>query len=200
MNSMLKSNKGFTFVEIIVVLALVVLTAAIAIVNLLASRRTVEYNLCINNLAVIEHAEGAYYHHARIHSESIYDLVDKGYLSKVPICASGGGYAWVPYDSDDPSYQTEVGCSFHMNGGTKLTLSQIYKAINAKYSERYAQLLAEIKARYVILANKIKEENLPEKSQLLKADTKLKRAEIKAMRIENNLLKNVEKKQAKANY
>ena len=96
-----------------VVLALVVLTSAIAMVNLLASRRAVEYNLCINNRAVLAHAEISYYAHTKLHSKSFNDLVKKGYLSKVPICPTKGVYAWVSYNSKSSLYMTKVGCSVH---------------------------------------------------------------------------------------
>ncbi len=135
------NNKGFTFVEIMVVLALVVLTSSIAMVNLFASRRSVEYNVCINNRAVVEHAEASYYIHTKKHTKAISDLLDLEYVSKVPICPSGGIYAWVPYDADDPAYQTIVGCSFH-------TGLSIEKEISKKEtrSERKARLKAERKA------------------------------------------------------
>ncbi|MBU1087693.1 MAG: prepilin-type N-terminal cleavage/methylation domain-containing protein [Candidatus Omnitrophica bacterium] len=119
MNKKRKKNQGFTFVEIIVVLALVALTAAIAMVNLLASRRTVEYNLCINNRAVLEQAELSYFAYKKVHTNSFDDLVVCGYLGKVPTCPSQGVYAWVPYDIKDPEYQKEIGCSFHAPAATQ---------------------------------------------------------------------------------
>jgi prepilin-type N-terminal cleavage/methylation domain-containing protein len=108
-----KNRKAFTFVEIMVVVGLIALIAAIAMVNLLASRRTVEYNLCINNRAVLEHAEMSYYANTKSHFKSFEDLVTSGYLSKVPTCPSKGVYAWVPYDSKSSLYMTQVVCSVH---------------------------------------------------------------------------------------
>lgn len=108
-----KNNQGFTFIEVMVVLALVVLTSAIAMVNLLASRRAVERNLCINNRAVLAHAEISYYAHTKAHSTSFSNLLSRGYLTKVPICPTKGVYAWVSYNSKSSLYMTQVGCSVH---------------------------------------------------------------------------------------
>ncbi|MFH1062224.1 MAG: type II secretion system protein [Candidatus Omnitrophota bacterium] len=133
-----KTNKAFTFVEIMVVVALIALISAIAMVNLLASRRAVEYNLCINNRAVLEHAEISYNAHTKSHSTSFDDLVTSGYLSKALICPSQGVYAWVPYDIKDPKYQTEIGCSFHAPAATEQEVPQVETP-----AEKKARLKAE---------------------------------------------------------
>ena len=110
---LMKNEKGFTFVELVVIIGLISLLSAVGIVNLLASRRSVEVNVCANNRAVIEHAENQYYLYKHEHSQSLDDLFASGYISKLPECPSGGTYAWVPYDSNDPRYQTVLGCSYH---------------------------------------------------------------------------------------
>jgi len=108
-----KNRKGFTFIEIMVVVALVGFIAAIAIVNILASRRTAEYSVCLENRRVIENAEASYYAHTKTHSNSLQELLDSGYLNKIPTCPSGGIFAWEPYEVTSPYYQSSLGCSFH---------------------------------------------------------------------------------------
>ncbi len=109
----MKNRKGFTFIEIMVMVALVSFIAAITIVNLLASRRTAEYSVCLENRRVIENAETSYYAHTKTHSNSLQELLDSGYLNKIPECPSGGIFAWEPYDETSPYYQSSLGCSFH---------------------------------------------------------------------------------------
>ncbi len=109
----MKNRRGFTFIEIMVVVSLVAFIAAISIVNLLASRRAAEYSVCLENRRVIENAEASYYAHTKTHSKSLQELLDSGYLNKMPACPSGGIFAWEPYEVTSPYYQSSLGCSFH---------------------------------------------------------------------------------------
>jgi prepilin-type N-terminal cleavage/methylation domain-containing protein len=52
-----KSNKGFTLVEIMIVVAIIGLLAAIAIPNFVRARQTSQTNACINNLRQIDGAK-----------------------------------------------------------------------------------------------------------------------------------------------
>jgi len=49
-----KSSKGFTLVEIMIVVAIIGLLAAIAVPNFVQARQQAQTNACINNLRIID--------------------------------------------------------------------------------------------------------------------------------------------------
>ena len=56
----LRSKKGFTLVEIMIVVAIIGLLAAIAIPNFIKARTQARKNICISNLRTIYHATEEY--------------------------------------------------------------------------------------------------------------------------------------------
>ena len=55
-----KNAKGFTLVEIMIVVAIIGLLAAIAVPNFVQARQTARTNACINNLRLIDAAKEQY--------------------------------------------------------------------------------------------------------------------------------------------
>ena len=89
------SNKaGFTLVEIMIVVAIIGLLAAIAIPNFVKARTTSQTNACINNLRQID---GAIQQWALEQKKAPTDAVQytdiSGYLKSAVVCPAGGSTA-----------------------------------------------------------------------------------------------------------
>jgi len=87
---------GFTLVEIMIVVAIIGLLAAIAIPNFVRARTTAQTNACINNLRQIDGAVQQYVLENRIAAGGSVTLDNvKDYLkgSIIPICPGGGTYS-----------------------------------------------------------------------------------------------------------
>jgi prepilin-type N-terminal cleavage/methylation domain-containing protein len=86
---------AFTLVEIMIVVAIIGLLAAIAIPNFVQARETSQRNACINNLRQIDGAKQQWAMENKAKSE---DPVNEGqvnaYLRSVPKCPAGGTYTY----------------------------------------------------------------------------------------------------------
>jgi prepilin-type N-terminal cleavage/methylation domain-containing protein len=94
------SNKaGFTLVEIMIVVAIIGLLAAIAIPNFVKARTTSQANACINNLRQYDGACQQYALENKLASTATYTMsVLKPYikldsLGNLPACPASGTYA-----------------------------------------------------------------------------------------------------------
>ena len=88
------NRKGFTLVEIMIVVAIIALLAAIAIPSFLKSRQESRKSSCINNLRLIEHAKQQW---ATTNGKTQTDTPDLDadivpYIKAKPVCPSGGSY------------------------------------------------------------------------------------------------------------
>ena len=99
---MKKRNQGFTLVEIMIVVAIIAILAAVAIPNFVKYRRNSQAAACVSNLKQIEAAvEQAKM--AGVTTPAAADLWGTGkYIKSEPKCPAGGTYTLPTGDEDSP--------------------------------------------------------------------------------------------------
>ncbi len=88
---MKKLNQGFTLVEIMIVVAIIGLLAAIAIPSFVKSRNTARTSACINNLRQIDSAKEQYamaYNSGADYVPVAANIQE--YVKTLPVCPAGG--------------------------------------------------------------------------------------------------------------
>jgi prepilin-type N-terminal cleavage/methylation domain-containing protein len=93
------ARSGFTLVEVIIVVAILGLLAAIGIPNYVKVRAHAQANTCINNLRIIDASKQQWALEMRRSGDSAPDEADlmpylvRGNSGRVPVCPSGGSEA-----------------------------------------------------------------------------------------------------------
>jgi prepilin-type N-terminal cleavage/methylation domain-containing protein len=96
MKTLLKSCvAAFTLVEIMIVVAIIGLLAAIAIPNLVKSRATAQANACINNLKQLDSAVNQFALKKGLSTGTPFNFPSDitPYLKEWPMCPAGGNYS-----------------------------------------------------------------------------------------------------------
>ena len=88
------NKKGFTLVEIMIVVAIIGLLAAIAIPNFVRARTTAQTNACIANLKQIDGAKQVWAidTNQTDNANAVWGNLVPTYIKRTPACPAQGGY------------------------------------------------------------------------------------------------------------
>jgi len=104
-------KKGFTLIEIMIVVAIIAILASIAIPNFIAYRQTSQENACKANMKAINNACEAYVVKNGKAPTTIGNLTDTtlgAFLKKAPVCPYGGSYS---FEQDSTTQAFKITCS-----------------------------------------------------------------------------------------
>ena len=90
-----KKSKGFTLVEIMIVVLIIGILMAIAVPNFIRARESSRTSSCIANLKQVDSAKEQYAMDARLSQGGTVAMTDLSptYMKSVPTCPAGGTYA-----------------------------------------------------------------------------------------------------------
>ena len=106
---MKRAQKGFTLIEIMIVVAIIAILAAVAIPNFISYRKTSQMNACIANQEQIRTACEAYYIKNSKYPSTPADLVkvaDGGFMKTEPKCGDASYKITAP-TTEDPQVKVE---------------------------------------------------------------------------------------------
>lgn len=115
----MSDQRGFTLLEILIVLGILGLLLVIALPNWIKSRTTTQKDICIENLQQIETAKQLWAIETNAPKDEEPDEADLVgpdlYLKSIPLCPAGGEYDYMPVN--ERATCTVEGHVFPADGG-----------------------------------------------------------------------------------
>lgn len=111
----LRNRKGFTLVEMMIVVLIIGILVAIALPNFLKARENSQMRACAANMKQIQAAVEQWAMETRQAPDAdlptdVQALVTNGYLKSLPVCPAGGDYSFAG-DKKVNSY--DIDCNVH---------------------------------------------------------------------------------------
>lgn len=101
MLSRLRKRDGFTLVEIMIVVTIIGLLAAIAIPSFVKARAESQKNTCINSLRQIDSAKEQWaLANGKVTGAAIVEAEVNAYIRKTPTCPAAGSYTYGAVGTD----------------------------------------------------------------------------------------------------
>jgi type IV pilus assembly protein PilA len=125
----LQSKKGFTLIELVVVIVILGILAMLVIPRVTEYRKTATVKTCVGNIRTIKSAMSVYYASSGHDPADLAALVNggSGFLENTPKCPAGATYdiagGKVTHTGGDADHQTAVTSALTDAGITNVTVS-----------------------------------------------------------------------------
>lgn len=108
-----KNRSGFTLIELMIVIAIIGILAAIAVPHFRRAREQAREKKCWEFSSLLTRTSELYYIDKKTYAKNVDDLGSYMGSSKIPVCPTHGAFRWIAgTESGEPSGQ-KVECSMH---------------------------------------------------------------------------------------